>query len=196
MELSPLEVLLRDTKATLIAVKDDGKLTPAEIVKVAVELSQKVQAFSALTLLQKEALIHMCLSQGVSAAGGLVAQEHVLMAAVGAANALRDAIPAPVQSFLLSWIPFCSVTQVIETMAPKDAALVDEAVRCFQGATDLSGVTLRVNSQPEKTAETSQVSVVQSSADQAPQSVPKENTPLLNTPSEAPSQPASESSSQ
>ena len=178
---SPVETLLRDTEAALTAAMRDGKLTPVEVVTVALQISQKVHVLSALTAAQKEALIYMCLSKGVSAIGGLEAQEHVLLAAVTAAKALRDAIPAPVQGLLATWLPFCfAAPAAAETVAPKDAALIEEAVRCHPAA-----VTLRLD--PQTVAPT-QVSVVPPAAD--PQSVTAENTPPQSTPQVAPSQAA------
>lgn len=141
MASSPIETLVRDTEAALATAMQDGKLTPVEVVTVAVQISQKVYALSALSAAQKEALIYMCLSKGVSAIGGLEAQEHVLLAAVTAAKALRDAIPAPVQGLLAAWLPFCfSVPNAVETILPKDATLIEEAVRCRS-----VGVTLRLD---------------------------------------------------
>lgn len=188
MELSPVEQLLRETQAALATAMQDGKLTHVEVVTVAVQISQKVYVLSALSAAQKEALIYMCLSKGVSAIGGLEAQEHVLLAAVTAAKALRDAIPAPVQGLLAAWLPFCfSGKQGVETILPKDAALIEEAVRCRS-----AGVTLRADPQ---NVETTLVSAAQTAVDQAP-SVKVENTPPQNTSAEVPSQPASSPVSQ
>ena len=189
MASSAIETLLRDTEAALATAMQDGKLTPVEVVTVAVQISQKVFVLSALSDAQKEALIYMCLSKGVSAIGGLEAQEHVLLAAVTAAKALRDAIPAPVQGLLAAWLPFCFATkQAVETVPPKDAALIEEAVRCRA-----AGVTLRLDPQ---TVETTLVSAAQTSSDQALQSVKAVNTPPQNTPAEVPNPPASAPASQ
>lgn len=186
MELSPVEQLLRETQAALATAMQDGKLTPVEVVTVAVQISQKIYVLSALSAAQKEALIYMCLSKGVSAIGGLEAQEHVLLAAVTAAKALRDAIPAPVQGLLAAWLPFCFAAPAAEVLAPKDAALIEEAVRCRP-----AGVTLRLDPQ---NVETTLVSAAQT-VDQTP-SVKVENTPPQNTSAEVPSQPASSPASQ
>lgn len=181
MATSTVEALLRDTEAALTTAMQDGKLTPVEVVTVAVQISQKIHVLSALTAAQKEALIYMCLSKGVSAIGGLEAQEQVLLAAVTAAKVLRDAIPAPVQGLLAAWLPSCfSAKQVAETMLPKDAALIEEAVRCRP-----AGLSLRLDVQ---NVETTLVSGVQPVV-QSP-SVTVENTPPLNKSAEEPSQPA------
>jgi hypothetical protein len=184
---STLETILRDTEEALTTAMHDGKLTPVEVVTVAVQISQKVHILSSLTAAQKEALIYMCLSKGVSAVGGLEAQEHVLLAAVTAAKALRDAIPAPVQGLLAIWLPLCfAAPSAAETLAPKDAALVEEALRCHPAA-----MTLRLDPQ---NVTPSQVSVVPPAAD--PLTVTKENTPPQSKSGEAPSQPASAPASQ
>ena len=184
MAASPVESLLRDTKDALTAAMHDGKLTPVEVVTVAVMISQKVHVLSALTAAQKEALIYMCLSKGVSAIGGLEAQEHVLLAAVTAAKALRDAIPAPVQGLLAKWFPFCfAVPAAAETLAPKDVALVEEALRCSP-----AGVTLRTDLSGAQTVAPSQVSVTQ--ADPVAPTATAENTPPQNKSEAAPSQAA------
>jgi hypothetical protein len=181
MATSTVETLLRDTQEALTAAMHDGKLTPVEVVTVAVMISQKVHVLSALTAAQKEALIYMCLSKGVSAIGGLEAQEQVLLAAVTAAKALRDAIPGPVQGLLAKWLPSCfAVPAATETLAPKDAALIEEAVRCTP-----AGVTLRLDPQP---AASTQVSVAPPAAD--PLNVTAEGTLPQNTPQAAPSQQA------
>jgi hypothetical protein len=181
MAASTVETLLRDTQEALTAAMHDGKLTPVEVVTVAVQISQKVHVLSALTAAQKEALIYMCLSKGVSAIGGLEAQEQVLLAAVTAAKALRDAIPAPVQGLLAKWLPFCfSVPAAAETLAPKDSALIEEAVRCSP-----PGVTLRLDPQP---VSTTQVSVVPPAAD--PLNVTTEGTLPPKKSEEVPSQAA------
>lgn len=183
MATSTVETLLRDTEAALATAMQDGKLTPVEVVTVAVQISQKIHVLSALTAAQKEALIYMCLSKGVSAIGGLEAQEQVLLAAVTAAKALRDAIPAPVQGLLAAWLPFCfSAKQVAETMLPKDAALIEEAVRCRH-----AGMSLRLDVQ---NVEPTLVAGVQTVVQTPTLSVRAENTPPPNKSAEEPSPPA------
>jgi len=145
---SPLETIVRDARIAFVIAKSDGKLDAAEVVQIAVQVSQKIYALSSLSPAEKDAMVLLCLKKGLSAANGLqglsalaqlspaalaVAEEQILSAGMAAVSACRAAAPklfAPVKSWLLAHFPFCSdFVKAATALLPKDTALVQEALQ-------------------------------------------------------------------
>jgi hypothetical protein len=167
---SVLETIIRDAKVAFVVAKHDGQLEAAEVVQIAVQISQKVYALAGLSLVEKEAMVLLCMKKGLSAAGGLhglaqlaqsgpeglaAVEAQILNAGIAAANALRAAVPqlfAPVENGLLACLPFCSLlATAVETLLPKDKALVEEALQCLRAGTVPNSVVSTLESVAVKT---------------------------------------------
>ena len=62
---SPLEALIKETKASFMIAKSDGVLDASEVIQIAVEVSQKVQKVAGLSGSEKIAMLLMSLRQGL-----------------------------------------------------------------------------------------------------------------------------------
>jgi len=68
---TPIELLVKETKAAFIMAKSDGTLDVSEVIQIAVSVSQKVQKIVALTGSEKKSLLLLTLKSGFDASGGL-----------------------------------------------------------------------------------------------------------------------------
>jgi hypothetical protein len=193
---SPLETIVRDARIAFVIAKSDGKLDAAEVVQIAVQVSQKIYALSSLSPAEKDAMVLLCLKKGLSAANGLqglsalaqlspaalaVAEEQILSAGMAAVSACRAAAPklfAPVKNWLAHF-PFCSdFVKAATALLPKDTALVQEALQAVPSSVvSILEPVVESDAKVEPVAEPVQVVV--------------ENTVQLNVPEVEPSPEAS-----
>jgi hypothetical protein len=68
---SPLEALIKETKASFMIAKSDGVLDLPEVIQIAVEISQKVQKIAGLSGSEKKAMLLMALRKGLETSGGV-----------------------------------------------------------------------------------------------------------------------------
>lgn len=141
---SPIEVLVKETCAAFIIAKADGELDAGEVIRIAIDLSQKIQKLANLSGSEKKALLLLSLKRGLDTSGGLDSlpafkdaspeakrafEEELLKAA----SATIDAVFAAVSGKLdlrnpRSWafcLPAC--LSVVKTVLPKDQLLLTQA---------------------------------------------------------------------
>ena len=177
--MNVIETIVRDAKVDFIIAKHDGVLEAVEIVHIALKTAKKVFALANLSEDEKDALVVLCLKKGLAAAGNLsglpafdslpasalrAVEDQLLKAAVGAAQAMRKAVPALFAPVLRSCLPYCSA--VASVLDEKEAAIVREAVQALTPAESTQVL-------PSQTAEVHLVEVVK-------------DTPLPNTVDTAP----------
>ena len=185
--MSAIETIIRDAKVDFLIAKHDGVLEATEVVRIALTVAKKVFALANLSEDEKDAIVLLCLKKGLAAADGMAdlpalaalppaalaaVEEQFLKAGVGAARAMRAAVPAlfaPVKKALLGCFPYCSV--VMTVLDPKDAAVVQEALQLLTPV------------------ETIQAVVVQTA--EARPAAPVADIPLPNTPDAVPNPVAS-----
>jgi hypothetical protein len=68
---SELEDLVKETRAAFIIAKADGVLDAGEVIKIAVDLAQKVQKVANLSGSEKKALLLHTLKKGLDDDGGV-----------------------------------------------------------------------------------------------------------------------------
>jgi hypothetical protein len=141
---SPIESLVKETCAAFIIAKADGQLDAGEIIRIAIDLSQKIQKLANLSGSEKKALLLLSLKRGLEMSGGLDSlpafkgassetkrafEEEMLRAA----SATIDAVFAAVSGKLdlknpRSWafcLPAC--LSIVKTVLPKDQVLLAQA---------------------------------------------------------------------
>jgi len=145
--MSALEAIVKETKALFIIAVEDGTLDSTEVMKIAVQVSQKLQRLPALSGSDKKATLLYVLKRaldvscaldslpGLKGASQEVKQsfENQLL---NAASATIDIFVAASQgklnlknpSTFLSCLPFC-LKAVEAVLDPKDAAVLQEALK-------------------------------------------------------------------
>lgn len=140
-----LQDLIDETKTAFIAAKADGKLDVSEVVQIAVQLAGRLQAFHGASGAEKRAVVVLTLKKGLKAAGGVgslpgLAKSSAEVKAV-LEKQLLDAAGAAVDAALAvasgkmdlrkqggSCLLACLKTAAAVALAPKDAAVVAEAL--------------------------------------------------------------------
>lgn len=145
--MSALEAIVKETKALFIIAVEDGTLDSTEVIKIAVQVSQKLQALPALSGSDKKATLLYVLKKaldiscaldslpGLKGASQEIKQsfENQLL---NATSATIDIFVAASQgklnlknpSTFLSCLPFC-LKAVEAVLDPKDAAVLQEALK-------------------------------------------------------------------
>lgn len=142
---SVFDSLVKETKAAFIIASGDGTLDTTEVIKIAVDLSQKVQKLANLSGSEKKSLLLSTLKKGLDSAGGVSSlpqfadasaevkvafEEHLLCAASAAIDAVILAVNGKLDfknpKMLLSCIPLCLST--VDVLIPKDQEHLKEAV--------------------------------------------------------------------
>lgn len=145
--MSALEAIIKETKALFIIAVEDGVLDANEVMKIAVQVSQKLQALPALSGSDKKATLLYVLKKaldiscaldslpGLKGASQEIKQsfENQLL---NAASATIDIFVAASQgklnlknpSTFLTCLPFC-LKAVEAVLDPKDAAVLQEALK-------------------------------------------------------------------
>lgn len=146
MSLSPLEVLVKETRNAFIVAKVDGVLDVSEIIQIAVGLAQKMQKLTDLPGSDKKALLLLTLKRGLDASGGVdnlpgfsnasaeekaKFQEQLLAGASVTVDLMLSAASGKLNlrkpSSWKACVPVC--LSVVKTLLPKDQALVNEALK-------------------------------------------------------------------
>jgi len=144
--LTPLELLVKETRHAFIVAKADGVLNAGEVIQIAVELAQKIQKVGALTGSEKKAMLLMALNKGLEASGGLEGlpgmvgasnetkqafQDSLMMAASTAVDMLLSAASGKLDlrkpSNWKALLPMCC--SAVQALIPKDQALLKEAAK-------------------------------------------------------------------
>lgn len=142
---SPIELLVKETKAAFIIAKSDGVLDASEVIQIAVALSQKVQKLANLSGNEKKSLLLLTLKKGLDTSGGVGSLPGFADASaeVKAAfeNNLLNAASAAIDAIILAasgkldlkkpsnWLvclPAC--LSAVNVMLPKDQVQLKEAV--------------------------------------------------------------------
>jgi len=162
---SPIELLVKETKAAFIVAKTDGVLDASEVIQIAVTLSQKVQKLANLSGNEKKSLLLLTLKKGLDTSGGVgvlpgfagasdevkaAFEEHLLSAASAAIDAVVLAANGKLDlrkpSNWLACLPAC--LSAVEVVLPKDQVHLKEAVefaeKLLNKGTDPSNVVTAV----------------------------------------------------
>jgi len=142
--MSSLEAIVKETKAEFIIAVGDGVLDASEVIKIAVGVSQKVQAM-ALSGSEKKATLLLILKKGLDASAALESlpglkgastetkqafEDQLINAASGAIDVLVQASQGKLNlrkpSTWLACLPMC-VKAAQAVLPPKDAAILEEA---------------------------------------------------------------------
>ena len=142
---TPIELLVKETKAAFIIAKSDGNLDASEVIQIAVTLSQKVQKLVNLSGNEKKSLLLLTLKKGLDTSGGVGSlpgfadasaevkaafEENLLNAASAAIDAVVLAASGKLDlkkpSNWLACLPFC--LSAVNVMVPKDQVQLKEAV--------------------------------------------------------------------
>jgi len=145
--MSALEAIVKETKALFIIAVEDGTLDSTEVMKIAVQVSQKLQALPALSGSDKKATLLYVLKKALDVSCALdslpglkgVSQEikqSFENQLLNAASATIDIFVAASQGKLnlknpstyLTCLPFC-LKAVEAVLDPKDAAVLQEALK-------------------------------------------------------------------
>jgi hypothetical protein len=151
INMSVLDEIAKQARAAFIIAKTDGVLTADEVVKIAGDLTLKINKVLLLSAEEKKALLIHTLNKGFDESGGLdtlidaasddvkaSVKNHVLDAAIAAAELLASSrynfqIPA-------KWLSYFSCLK--KTLHLKDCDLIAEAV-AFVGPTRTKSLKLR-----------------------------------------------------
>lgn len=178
---SPIELLVKETKAAFVIAKSDGNLDASEVIQIAVALSQKVQKLASLSGNEKKSLLLLTLKKGLDTSGGVgslpgfadasaevkAAFEESLL---NAASAAIDAIILAASGKLdlkkpanwLACLPAC--LSAVNVMLPKDQVQLKEAVefaeKILHKTTDPSNVGAVVKAAAESVVSTEVTKVV------------------------------------
>jgi len=147
---SPLEALIKETKASFMIAKSDGVLDASEVIQIAVEVSQKVQKIAGLSGSEKKAMLLMALRKGLETSGGVSslpgfsdASEETKQAfedqLINAASVAIDMVLCAASGKLdlrkpSSWmqcLPIC-MGLAKTVMSPKDTAVLQEAKKAVE----------------------------------------------------------------
>ena len=139
--LGSLEALVKETTDSFVTAKSDGVLTVSEVIKIAVNLSQKVQKVAGLSGSEKKAMLLMTLKKGLEKSGGLEFlsghEEQLINAAVASVEMVLLAASGGFDfKKVSSWrscVPSC-LGLAKQVLPPKDAELLAEAVKSVVAA--------------------------------------------------------------
>jgi len=145
--MSALEAIVKETKALFIIAVEDGTLDSTEVMKIAVQVSQKLQRLPALSGSDKKATLLYVLKRALDVSCALDSLPGLKGASqeikqsfenqlLNAASATIDIFVAASQgklnlknpSTFLSCLPFC-LKAVEAVLDPKDAAVLQEALK-------------------------------------------------------------------
>ena len=145
--MSALEAIVKETKALFIIAVEDGTLDSTEVMKIAVQVSQKLQALPALSGSDKKATLLYVLKKALDVSCALDSLPGLKGASqeikqsfenqlLNAASATIDIFVAASQgklnlknpSTFLTCLPFC-LKAVEAVLDPKDAAVLQEALK-------------------------------------------------------------------
>jgi hypothetical protein len=144
MSSSPIEVLVKEACAAFIIAKSDGQLDSGEVIRIAIDLSQKIQKLANLSGSEKKALLLLSLKRGLETSGGLdslpvfegataetkrVFEEQLLKAASATIDALFAAVSGKLDLRKPQSWAFClpACLSIAKTVLPKDQALLNQA---------------------------------------------------------------------
>jgi len=148
MSLTPLEVLVKETRHAFIIAKADGVLDAGEVIQIAADLAQKVQKIAGLAGSEKKAMLLLTLKKGLEDSGGLdslvgfvgaskeakqVFEDSLMLAAssavdlvLAAASGKLDLQKSPLE-MLKACLPVCM--SAVKVLLPKDQVLLQEAAK-------------------------------------------------------------------
>jgi hypothetical protein len=145
--MSALEAIVKETKALFIIAVEDGALDSTEVIKIAVQVSQKLQALPALSGSDKKATLLYVLKKALDVSCALDSlpglkgvskeiKQSFENQLLNAASATIDIFVAASQGKLnlknpstyLTCLPFC-LKAVEAVLDPKDAAVLQEALK-------------------------------------------------------------------
>jgi len=144
--VSFLETLVKETKCSFIIAKFDGTLDACEIIKIAVEVAQKIQKFAGLSGPENKAMLLHALTKGLETSGGLDTLPQFKDATQEMKQAFEDQIikiastcidvALSASSGKLNFIkPSCWMNCVCpKVLSAKDSAILAEATKAFGGA--------------------------------------------------------------
>ena len=152
MSLTPLEVLVKETRHAFIIAKADGVLDAGEVIQIAADLAQKVQKIAGLAGSEKKAMLLLTLKKGLEDSGGLdslvgfvgaskeakqVFEDSLMLAAssavdlvLAAASGKLDLQKSPLE-MLKACLPVCM--SAVKVLLPKDQVLLQEAAKYSEG---------------------------------------------------------------
>ena len=152
MSLTPLEVLVKETRHAFIIAKADGVLDAGEVIQIAADLAQKVQKIAGLAGSEKKAMLLLTLKKGLEDSGGLdslvgfvgaskeakqVFEDNLMMAAssavdlvLAAASGKLDLQKSPLE-MVKACLPAC--ISAVKVLLPKDQVLLQEAAKYSEG---------------------------------------------------------------
>lgn len=182
---SPIELLVKETKAAFVIAKSDGNLDASEVIQIAVALSQKVQKLASLSGNEKKSLLLLTLKKGLDTSGGVGSlpgfadasaevkaafEESLLNAASAAIDAIILAAsgkldlkkPANWLACLPACLPAC--LSAVNVILPKDQVQLKEAVefaeKILHKTTDPSNVGAVVKADVESVVSTEVTKIV------------------------------------
>ena len=146
MSLSPLEVLVKETRREFLIAKLDGVLDAGEVIQIAAGLAKKIQGLVGLSGSDKKAMLLLALKKGLEASGGVdtlvgfanataetkeAFQENLLMGASVAIDLMLSAASGKLDlrkpSNWKACLPVCM--SAVKTLLPKDQKLLNEATK-------------------------------------------------------------------
>ena len=146
MSQTPLELLVKETRAAFIIAKSDGVLDAGEVIQIAVELSQKLQKLTQLSGSDKKNMLLSTLKKGLEESGGVDSLpgfadassdtkqafiEQLLNAASVSIDMILSAAAGKLDlrkpSSWLQCLPVC--TGMVKVLLPKEKALIEEATK-------------------------------------------------------------------
>jgi hypothetical protein len=159
---SPLEALIKETKASFMIAKSDGVLDASEVIQIAVEVSQKVQKVAGLSGSEKKAMLLMALRKGLETSGGVASLPGFSNASAETKQAFEDQLinAASVSIDMVlsaasgnldlrkpsSWMQCLPVCMGLAktVMSPRDTAVLEEAKKEAEhaAATTVTAVTM------------------------------------------------------
>jgi hypothetical protein len=160
---SPLEALIKETKASFMIAKSDGVLDASEVIQIAVEVSQKVQKVAGLSGSEKKAMLLMALRKGLETSGGVASLPGFSNASAETKQAFEDQLinAASVSIDMVlsaasgkldlrkpsSWMQCLPVCMGLAktVMSPKDTAVLEEAKKAVEPTTEVTVVTTVVD---------------------------------------------------
>jgi len=137
--LSPLEMLVRETKVAFLLARSDGVLDASEVIQIAVDLVQKIHKLVSLSGPDKKALLLHTLKRGLDTSGGIsgmkgfenasdevkaVFEDHLINSASAAIDAVLMAASGKLDIKKPSWL--CCM-RTVTALAPKEQKLLKEA---------------------------------------------------------------------
>lgn len=146
MSLSPLELLVKETRREFIVAKLDGILDAGEVIQIAAGVAKKIQGLTELSGSDKKAMLLLALKNGLEASGGVDSlvgfanataetkaafQENLLMGASVAVDLMLSAASGKLDlrkpSSWKACLPVCM--SAVKILLPKDQKLLIEATK-------------------------------------------------------------------